>query len=78
MDLQVGQSLDDLPFSLCYIFCLCVSSHEYFVPPPKMDQSINTLQVKDLNDKNFKSLKKEIKEDIRRWKDLPMLMDWKD
>ena len=28
-------------------------------------------QVKDLYDKNFKSLKKEIKEDLRRWKDLP-------
>jgi hypothetical protein len=27
--------------------------------------------VKDLYDKNFKSLKKEIKEDHRRWKDLP-------
>jgi hypothetical protein len=27
--------------------------------------------VKDLYDKNFKSLKKEIKEDLRRWKDLP-------
>jgi hypothetical protein len=27
--------------------------------------------VKDLYDKNFKSLKKEIKEDFRRWKDLP-------
>jgi hypothetical protein len=27
--------------------------------------------VKDLYDKDFKSLKKEIKEDIRRWKDLP-------
>jgi hypothetical protein len=27
--------------------------------------------VKDLNDKNFKSLKKKIKEDLRRWKDLP-------
>jgi hypothetical protein len=27
--------------------------------------------VKNLNDKNFKSLKKEIKEDLRRWKDLP-------
>ena len=32
-----------------------------------------TKQVKDLYDKNFKSLKKEIKEDIRRWKDLPFL-----
>jgi hypothetical protein len=27
--------------------------------------------VKDLNDKNFKSLNKEIEEDLRRWKDLP-------
>ena len=26
--------------------------------------------MKDLYDKNFKSLKKEIKEDLRRWKDL--------
>jgi hypothetical protein len=28
-------------------------------------------EVKDLYDKNFKSLKKEIKEDLGRWKDLP-------
>ena len=28
-------------------------------------------EVKDLYDKNFKSLKKEIIEDLRRWKDLP-------
>ena len=28
--------------------------------------------MKDLNDKNFKSLKKEIK-DLRRWKDFPCL-----
>jgi hypothetical protein len=27
--------------------------------------------VKDLYDKNLKSLKKEIKEDLRRWKDPP-------
>jgi hypothetical protein len=27
--------------------------------------------VKDLYDKNFKSLKKEIKEDLKRWKDRP-------
>jgi hypothetical protein len=27
--------------------------------------------VKDLYDKNFKSLKKEIEEELRRWKDLP-------
>jgi len=29
-----------------------------------------TKQVKDLYDKNFKSLKKGIEEDLRRWKDL--------
>jgi hypothetical protein len=35
-----------------------------------------TKKVKDLYDENFKSLKKEIEEDLRRWKDL--LMDWQD
>ena len=30
-----------------------------------------TKEVKDLYDKNFKSLRKEIKEDHRIWKDLP-------
>jgi len=30
-----------------------------------------TKQVKDLYDKIFNSLKKEIEEDLRRWKDLP-------
>jgi hypothetical protein len=30
-----------------------------------------TKEVNDLYDKNFKSLKKEIEEDHRRWKDLP-------
>ncbi|ERE82343.1 zinc finger protein [Cricetulus griseus] len=30
-----------------------------------------TKQVKDLYSKNFESLKKEIKEDTRKWKDLP-------
>jgi hypothetical protein len=30
-----------------------------------------TKEVEDLYDKNFKSLKQEIKEDLRRWKDLP-------
>jgi len=30
-----------------------------------------TKQVKDMYDKNFKSLKKEIEQDLRRWKDLP-------
>jgi hypothetical protein len=30
-----------------------------------------TKEVKDLYDKKFKSLKKEIKEDLRRWKYLP-------
>ena len=31
---------------------------------------ILTKQVKDMYDNNFKFLKKEIEEDIRRWKDL--------
>jgi hypothetical protein len=31
------------------------------------------MQVNDLYDKNLKSLKKEIVEDLRRWKDLPCL-----
>jgi hypothetical protein len=30
-----------------------------------------TKQVKDLYDKNFKSIKKETEEDLRRWGDLP-------
>ena len=30
-----------------------------------------TKKVKDLFDKNFKALKKEIEEDSRKWKDLP-------
>jgi len=30
-----------------------------------------TKQVEDMYDKNFKSLKKKIEEDIRRWKNLP-------
>jgi hypothetical protein len=30
-----------------------------------------TKEVKDLYDKNFESLKKEIEEALRRWKDLP-------
>jgi hypothetical protein len=34
--------------------------------------------VKDLRDKNFKSLKKEIEEDLTRWEKSPMLMDSQD
>ena len=30
-----------------------------------------TKQVKDLYDNNFKSLKKEIEEDLRKWRNLP-------
>jgi hypothetical protein len=37
-----------------------------------------TKEVKDLYDKSFKSLKKEIKEVLRRWKDLPHYLDWQD
>ena len=32
---------------------------------------ILTKKMKDMYDKNLNSLKKEIKEDFRRWKDLP-------
>ena len=35
-----------------------------------LDEAL-TKEVKDMYDKNFKSLKKEIKEDLRSWKDLP-------
>ena len=35
-------------------------------------------EVKYLYDKNFKSLKKEIEEDLIRCKDSPMLVDWQD
>jgi hypothetical protein len=45
MDPQEGQSLDGLSFSLCSILCLYISSHGYFVPPSKKDQSIHTLVV---------------------------------
>jgi hypothetical protein len=40
-----------------------------------------TKQVKDLHNKNFKSLKKESEEDLRRSQKMersPMLMDWQD
>jgi hypothetical protein len=30
-------------------------------------------EEKDINSKNYKSVKKEINEDIRRWKDFPCL-----
>jgi hypothetical protein len=31
-------------------------------------------ETKDLFNKNYKPLKREIKEDIRKWKDLPLLL----
>jgi hypothetical protein len=34
-----------------------------------------TKQVKDLYENNLKSLKKEIKENLSKWRDLPMLVD---
>jgi hypothetical protein len=33
------------------------------------------MEVKDIYNEYYKPLKKEIKEDYRRWKDLKMLMD---
>ena len=32
-----------------------------------------TKQVKDLYNKNFRSLKKEIEEDLKKWKNLPIV-----
>jgi hypothetical protein len=43
MDPHVGQSLDGLSFSLWSTLFLCNSSHGYFVPTYKKDQSIHTL-----------------------------------
>jgi hypothetical protein len=43
MDTQVGQSLDDHSFSLCFTLCLRNSFHGYFVPPSKKDRRIHTL-----------------------------------
>jgi hypothetical protein len=37
-----------------------------------------TKEVKDLYEKNFKSLKKEIKRRSQKMKRSPMLMDWQD
>ena len=40
--------------------------------PQKKYLGINlTKEVKDLYDENYRTLKKEIKENLRRWKDLP-------
>jgi hypothetical protein len=32
--------------------------------------------TKDLFNEDYKPLKREIEEDIRRWKDLSLLLDW--
>jgi hypothetical protein len=52
-----------------------VSLEDYDVKPYIKYLGVTLIkQVKDLYDKNFKSLKKEIGEDLRRWKDL--LCSW--
>jgi hypothetical protein len=73
MDPQVGQFLDGHAFSLCSELCLCNSFHGYFVPPSKKNQNVHTLLflLLEFHYKNFKSLRKEIKKDLRRRKDLP-------
>jgi hypothetical protein len=40
---QVGQSLDDLYYSLCSTFCLHIAYPEYFVPSSKKDWSTHPL-----------------------------------
>ena len=42
MNPQLRQSLDDLSFSFCSTFCLCISSCEYFVPLSEKDRSTHT------------------------------------
>ena len=34
-------------------------------------------EIKDLYSENYKTLMKEIKDDINRWTDITMLLDWK-
>jgi hypothetical protein len=46
------------------LFTLATNNRKYLGVTP-------TKQVKDLYDKNFKTLNKQIEEDIRKWKDLP-------
>jgi hypothetical protein len=46
------------------LFTIVTNNIKYFVVTLSKE-------VKDLYDKNFKSLKKEIEEDFRRWNDLP-------
>ena len=36
-----------------------------------------TKEVKDLYFENYKTLMKEIEDDTNKWKDISMLMDWK-
>ena len=39
----------------------------WIIKPPQDQGVMLTKQVKDLYDKNFKCLKKEIEEDVRKW-----------
>jgi hypothetical protein len=50
---------------------LCLISSSSFSDAPLMLGVTTIKQVKNLYDKNFKSLKKETEEDNRRLKDLP-------
>ena len=47
-------------------------------PPKKKDLAINlTKQVKDLHSENYKTFIKEVKEDSKKWNDIPCFWIWK-
>jgi hypothetical protein len=51
----------------------------FTIASKKKKKNLGTNLSKDVNDRfkeNYRPLKKEIKEDYRRWKDSPMLLDW--
>jgi hypothetical protein len=77
MDPRVWQSLDGLSFHLYTKDKQAEKEIREATPFSIVTNNIEylgvtlTKEVKDLYDKSFKCLKKEIKEDLRRWKDLP-------
>ena len=51
-----------------------------FTTAPKIIRYLGinlTKEVKDLYFENYKTLMKEIEDDTNKWKDISMLMDWK-
>jgi hypothetical protein len=59
--LYTGDKLAEKEIRETTLFTIVTNNIKY------LDETL-TKEVKDIYDKNFKSLKKEIKEDLRRWK----------